>query len=155
MRKTPRRPVHWPGWIAVVATATLQGCISLAPDYERPSAPVPHTYPAAGGDSTKGVPASSVPWQSYFTDPVLTQLSHNALGHKRYQSLVALRVEGSRAAYGLERSDRFPHVGAGAQAARARVPGDLSPLGGAMTGSEYRAEVGLTTWELDLWGRVR
>ena len=27
--------------------------------------------------------------------------------------------------------------------------------GRSQVGGEYRAEVGLTTWELDLWGRIR
>src|SRR5690606_35803917 len=41
------------------------------------------------------------------------------------------------------------------QGGRARVPGDLNMSGRSQVGGEYRAEVGLSTWELDLWGRVR
>lgn len=141
------------GTIAVLAVVALQGCMSLAPDYERPQAPVPETYPAAQADK-KGVQAHELPWQSYFTDPVLKRLISTAIEHNRDLRIAVLRVEEARAAHGIQRSDLFPHFSADGQGGRARTSAGLSPTGQARTGSEYRAEVGLTTWELDLWGRV-
>src|SRR5690554_2177008 len=78
-----------------------------------------------------------------------------ALEHNRDLRKALLRVEEARAAYGIQRSERMPAINIGAQGARSRVPGDLNPAGRSLVGSEYRAEVGLTSWELDLWGRVR
>jgi hypothetical protein len=43
----------------------------------------------------------------------------------------------------------------GSSHARARVPGDLNVSGRPVTGSDHEVFVGLNSWELDLWGRVR
>src|SRR5256885_8258650 len=60
-----------------------------------------------------------------------------------------------RSAFQIQRSELFPAIGVGGQAARARVPGDLNLSGRSVVSGEYRAEVGLSSWELGLWGRVR
>jgi len=69
--------------------------------------------------------------------------------------VAVLRAEEARAAFRIQRADQFPALGIDAQSARARVPGDLSVTGQSVVAGEYRAEVGLSSWELDLWGRVR
>ena len=38
---------------------------------------------------------------------------------------------------------------------RTRVPGDLNLTGQPVVGSQYQAGLGLASWELDFWGRVR
>ena len=95
------------------------------------------------------------PWRDYFTDPLLQRLIETALGNNRDLRVAALRAEEARAAFQIQRADQFPGLGLGVQGARARVPGDLNYYGQSVVGSEYRAEVGLSSWELDLWGRIR
>ncbi|MCD9033237.1 efflux transporter outer membrane subunit [Luteimonas sp. Y-2-2-4F] len=135
--------------------AALCGCASMAPRYEAPPPPVPAAWPDPAAAGATGVRADTLAWRDYFADPVLQRLIATALDHNRDLRVAALRVEEARAAFGIQRADQFPGLGLGAQAARARVPGDLNLSGVSAVGGEYRAEVGLSSWELDLWGRVR
>lgn len=139
----------------LAAALVLTGCMSLAPPVQTPAPPVPAVYPTQHGQSVDGVSAATLAWRDYFTDPVLQRLIETALENNRDLRLAALRVAEAGAAFRIQRSDRFPGVGVNAQGGRARVPADLSPHGSSVVGGEYRAEVGLSNWELDLWGRVR
>lgn len=140
--------------LASTALALLAGCANLAPEYEQPVAPVPQSYASTVGASTPGR-EDLPPWRDYFTDPLLQRLIETALRNNRDLRVAALRVEEARAAFQIQRADQFPGLGLGAQGARARVPGDLNYYGQSVVGGEYRAEVGLSSWELDLWGRIR
>ncbi|QQG66981.1 efflux transporter outer membrane subunit [Desulfobulbus oligotrophicus] len=145
-------------WLTVVlmifTLAVLPGCTSMAPAYTRPDAPVPQTYPMASPEA-HSTPVPELAWQEYFNDPTLIRLLQLALENNRDLRMAILRVDEARSAYRIQRSERFPQINVDGRGARSRVPADLSPMGQATTGSEYRAELGLTTWELDLWGRVR
>lgn len=142
-------------WACATAVLLLTGCASMAPEYARPQAPMPEAYalPVTGAEPAGVV--QNLHWHDYFTDPVLQQLLAAALDHNRDLRMALLRVEEARASYGIQRSERLPDINLGGQGARSRIPADLSPSGRSVVGSEYRAEVGLTSWELDLWGRVR
>ncbi len=139
---------------AGMLAAALAGCTSMAPPTQTPELPVPDAWPR-GTQASDGTQASALSWHEYFTDPVLQQLIRTALDNNRDLRIAALRVEEARAAFQIQRSDQFPTVGLSGQSARARVPGDLNPAGQAVVGGEHRAEVGVMSWELDLWGRVR
>lgn len=134
---------------------TLAGCASMAPDYVQPASPVPHAYPDLSAGQAEAVRARDLGWRQYFKDPVLSKLIETALANNRDMRVAVLRVEEARSALNLQRSERFPAFTVGGQTARSRVPGDMNPSGQAVTGGDYRAQIGLTTWELDLWGRVR
>lgn len=139
--------------VAGVAVATLlcAGCSSFAPKYERPAPPVPDSWPdMPQADGQASVP----PWHQYFSDPSLKQLIEAALTHNRDLRISLLRVEEARAIRQISRAGLFPQLDATARGARGRIPGDLNVSGAPLTSSEYRAEVGLNSWELDLWGRV-
>ena len=147
-----------PAWRRRIASALLAalcvGCASLAPDYETPPLPVPDRWPGAlQGAADQRAP--TLAWHDYFTDPLLRQLIQTALDNNRDLRTALLRVEEARAAYQIQRSNLVPQFNAGAQAARARVPGGLNITGQPVTSGEYRMEVGISSWELDLWGRVR
>ncbi|MGG4605283.1 efflux transporter outer membrane subunit [Paenalcaligenes sp. Me131] len=143
--------------IVVLAALALSGCMSLAPDYESPPSPIPAQWPVdtKSDQNLNASVAASLPWQSYFTDPQLQQLIQVALENNRDLRLAILRMEEAQAAFRIQRADQLPTVNVGGQGARGRVPADLSPTGQSRVGSEYRAEVGFNSWEIDLWGRVR
>lgn len=144
-----------------LASLALSACTALAPVAEIPPLPVADAWPSAtdadaDADTEAGARAAAeLPWQAYFTDARLQRLIALALENNRDLRVAALRVDEARAVFGIERASRFPELGVGASAARARVPGDLNPSGQALSASEYRAEALLSTWELDLWGRLR
>ena len=153
---TPHEPLQ-PGSLRNFAAAllllALAGCRSLAPHLTTPTPPVPSAWPtdAEGNEAS----AAALPWRDYFTDPVLQKLIDAALTNNPELRIAALRVAEARAAFNIQRAQQFPAVGISGQGARARIPGDLNASGAAAVGAEYRVEVGLNSWELDLWGRVR
>lgn len=140
---------------ALVAGAllTLAGCTTLAPGYERPQAQIPaqFTGESAAGASQVG----ELAWRDYFTEPELQALITKALANNRDLRAAMLRVEQARAAYGISRADRVPVVGLGLESQRARVPGDLNLTRQPIIASQHQLGVGFTSWEIDLWGRVR
>ncbi|MBW9332680.1 efflux transporter outer membrane subunit [Herbaspirillum sp. RU 5E] len=131
----------------------LAACQSMAPDYQRPAAPVAARYPQQAEDAGEAVPALG--WQAWFRDPQLQAIIAQALANNRDLRAAALRVEEARALYGIQRADLFPAVGAQAGLDRSRTPADLNLTGRPLVGSAYQAGVGLSSWELDLWGRLR
>ncbi|MBA1316156.1 efflux transporter outer membrane subunit [Pseudomonas monteilii] len=143
------------GISGLLATA-LSGCLSLSPELQTPPAPVPQSWQASrldGADVARE--EHNQPWRSYFTDPVLQRLIETALDNNRDLRSAILRVEESRTAFAIQRSERFPEITIDAQGARSRLPGDLNLTERTRVAGDYRAQVGLNSWELDLWGRVR
>ena len=136
----------------------LSAC-TLAPDYSRPQAPVPTAWPT-GPAYQEGVVKSDqavadIPWQEFFVDSQLRQLVGMALENNRDLRIAALNIERSRALYQIRRADLVPQVDAIGEGSGRRVPADLSGNGKAETIHQYRADLAVTAYELDLFGRVR
>jgi multidrug efflux system outer membrane protein len=132
----------------------------MAPHYERPAAPVPSAWPsgpaykdAAGKPAEK--PVADIPWAEFFVDPQLRRTISLALDNNRDLRVAALNIERSRAQYQIRRADLFPRVDAGADANFQRVPGDFTGSGQAKTLHQYTVGLGVSSYELDLFGRVR
>ncbi len=134
----------------------LGGC-SLIPDYQRPAAPVAATLPGDGvyAGTTQAAAATPPEWRGFFRDPALQQLIAVALDNNRDLRVAALNVEAFQAQYRIQRSELFPQLGAAGSGTRQRLPGDLSASGEPTTAGQYSATLGVSAWELDLFGRVR
>ncbi|WP_246174625.1 efflux transporter outer membrane subunit [Pandoraea terrigena] len=144
--------------IAALVTTLLGGCLSMAPPYERPALPVAGVWPADASMSpaaTAAQPASGLDWREYFAEPRLRGLIETALVNNRDLRVALARVEQARAVYGIQRADLLPSLGAGANQTRQRLPGDLSLTGSPYISSQYQVGLGMSTWELDFWGRIR
>lgn len=131
----------------------LSGCASMAPPYETPALPVAGHYPSAA--QPQGADALAIGWRDYFTDPALRALIAQALENNRDLRITVLHVAEARAAYGMQRADLFPNIGVQAGEDRSRTPADLSITGKPLLASQYQVMLGLATWEIDFWGRVR
>lgn len=135
------------------------GC-TLAPRYTKPEAPVPEVWPEGGAYREAGerIAAPSVPdlaWREFITDGKLRQVIEMALVNNRDLKLAALNVEKVRALYGIQRSELFPTVDAVGSGSKQRVPGDLTDSGSAKTVEQYSVNLGVFSWEIDLFGRLR
>jgi len=113
-----------PTFLASAVTLLLGGCMSLAPSYEAPQAPVAERYAAEDlGRADGGVQAAALAWRSYFTEPRLQQLITQALDNSRDLRSATLRVAEAQAILGIQRADLFPTVAATADGVRgARRP---------------------------------
>jgi len=137
----------------------LAGCTTMAPKYSQPAAPVPAAWPSGpaykegAGKSDKS--AADIPWQEFFVDEQLRKLLTLSLENNRDLRVALLNIERSRAQYQIQRSDLFPKVDATAAGNFQRLPADFSGTGRAMTVDQYSAGLGVSSYELDLFGRVR
>lgn len=138
----------------VIACALSLSACSMAPVYERPTAPVPGEYPASPASSLNAE-ATLVDWESFIQLAPLRALVASALSHNRDLRQALLNVETARAQYGIERADRLPSINANGALDRQRVPGQSTPARPTGVQSTYRADVGLNAFEIDLFGRVR
>lgn len=117
----------------------LAGC-SLDPAYQRPGAPVANQW-KGGGES------KAIDWRSFFKDARLRQLIESSLANNRDVRVAALSVEESRARYRISRSELFPTVNGGGGLTRQHTEGANL--------RQYDISVGVASYELDLFGRVR
>ncbi|EZP27084.1 efflux RND transporter outer membrane subunit EmhC [Pseudomonas sp. RIT288] len=140
-----------------VAAFVLSGC-SLIPDYQQPEAPVAGQYPQGPAYSPAQAPAQAAAeqgWKQFFHDPALQQLIQVSLENNRDLRVAALNIDAYAAQYRIQRADLFPAVSANASGSRQRVPARASQTGEANISSSYTATVGISAYELDLFGRVR
>ena len=120
----------------------LVASCSLAPTYERPASPISEAGPAA--DTSRN---EELGWRQVFTDPRLQALIGQALANNRDLRIATLNVELVRAQYRIARSEQFPTVSGVGAVDLSGTKDDASVL--------YRVGVGVTSYELDLFGRVR
>ncbi|EPJ87367.1 MULTISPECIES: AdeC/AdeK/OprM family multidrug efflux complex outer membrane factor [Pseudomonas] len=140
-----------------IAAVVLSGC-SLIPDYQRPDAPVAAQYPqgpAYEAANAPGQAAAEQGWKQFFHDPALQQLIQVALENNRDLRVAALNIDAYAAQYRIQRADLFPAVSATGSGSRQRVPARASQTGEAAISSSYSATLGISAYELDLFGRVR
>lgn len=131
------------------ATLALGGC-SLAPHYVRPAAPVPSSWPA--GDAYLRQSEAALPTVSFaaiFQDPRLQALVARALENNRDVRAAAANVAAARAQVRVVRANQFPEVGANASADYSRSQSTL----GTVTGSSFVLQGGVSSFELDLFGK--
>jgi outer membrane protein, multidrug efflux system len=167
---------------ALLVAAALAGC-SFEPHYQKPEPPVPPSWPI--GDSYLRQSEAALPSISYrdiFRDPRLQTIIDQALANNRDLRIAAANAASAFAQYHVQRAALFPQVGAeanagatGAHSIPATTIVSTSGTGGGGTGAaipgtglsavttgrgfatnqQYSVDVGVTSFELDLFGRVR
>ena len=165
----------------LLATAALAGC-NMAPNYVRPQGAVPVTlpqggpYPVAPSDAPD---VTKIGWRTFFTDPKLRDVIALGLENNRDLRLAAANVQQARAQYRVQRSGQLPAISANGTAFYSNALGAATAGGGGGIGGGgigtgtgtgvgtgvgtttssniefYSANVGISQFELDLWGRLR
>lgn len=146
--------------IAAAAFFGLTGCTTMAPEYARPEAPVPAQWPTIPADQSNNAEMSAqvvadLHWQEFFADPKLRQLIALGLENNRDLRVAALNIERSRAQYQIRRAELFPQLAGVAAGSGQGIPADLSGTGNAATIHQYSVGLGVSAYELDLFGRIR
>jgi multidrug efflux system outer membrane protein len=99
--------------------------------------------------------AAGLPWQEFFPDPQLQGVIGIALKNNRDLRVAALNVERARALYGIQRYELLPSVQALGSGSREHVPASLSSTGSTRTSERYAVNLGIASWEIDFFGRIR
>lgn len=78
-----------------------------------------------------------------------------ALANNRDLRKAALNVAAYRAQYRIQGSALLPQIEMDGTGGRSRTPADMSNTGQQVTTGDNSLQVGLTSYELDVWGRIR
>jgi len=145
--------------LAATAMGALSAC-SLIPDMETPAPPVAKVWPQGAAYAPEKAEAGAktladLGWKDVFHSPTLRGLIASSLDNNRDLRVAVLNVEAARSAYGVTRADLLPSVDANGERSRSRTPPDLSSTGRAVTSTTYTANLGVTAFEIDLFGRMR
>ena len=139
----------------------LASSCTLAPEYVKPASPIPHEWPQgeAYDDNTQKSSiysnVATLNWQNFFTDKRLQKIIYLALENNRDLQIAALNIERARGIYGLRRAEILPAINTNATGGETRVPSELSRTGKATTEEQYSVNFGITSWEIDFFGRIR
>lgn len=129
-----------------VLALSLAACQSMRGTEPTVQANIPDAYTAASQASTASIAAQG--YQDFFADERLKQVIALALGNNRDLRTAALNVEKVQQQYQITRNNQLPTVGANAGVVRQETLTVPSPY------TTYNVGLGVTAFELDLWGRV-
>lgn len=142
-----------------LGTSFLSACVSLAPTYQRPSAPVPQAWPTGAAYSTSLPTAETVadmPWRDFVKDGTLRKVVELALANSRDLRRAVANIASARAQYRIQRAGLLPDISADASMSRSR---SINPYSGGGSPTIFfesdSATVGISAYELDLFGRQR
>ena len=143
--------------LAPLAALALAACTGMTPKPDsRPAsddpsalaqADVPARLPLPAGTPEAGDDAPAPDWRAQVRSPWLRGLVEAALAHNRDLRVALLNVERAQAQVALANANRWPTLGLGANAARA-------PNSQGKEATTLSAGVQLSTWEIDLFGRL-
>lgn len=143
---------------AASLSLTLVAC-DMAPKYVRPQLPVPAETPAgpayAGAGEGQAIVPADTAWHDFFTDPRLARVIETALANNRDLRIAVANVEQARAQYRVQRADLLPTVNGSATATYSEQPLVQFGQNQKLRTDVYQAQVGISAWEIDLFGRIR
>ena len=143
--------------VAALALGALSAC-HFAPRHASPPLPTPAAYdPSLDSASASGTRAVDVGWRDFFRDPRLDALIATALENNRDLRVSVARIAQARGAYRIQGADRFPApvVSAGGTRSHSGEIASGIPGAGDRTVDRASVNVGVSSFELDFWGRVR
>lgn len=141
----PRRPALR---LTIVGLAAIVSACSVAPRYRVPATPEPPAFKEAQGwvPATPGDVLEHGQWWTLFADPLLNQLAASVEVSNQNVAAAVAAYDQARALVALQRAQLFPNVQMTSSANR--VGGQAAPS------NHYRLDIG-SSWELDVWGRLR
>lgn len=154
-----RRSISWCG----VSAFLLASACNMAPNYHRPDPKVSASYPK--DTYTRGQkaehPVSDLGWEDFFTDPRLKKLIELTVANNRDLASQMATVMDQRGQYQVQNATLFPTIsagGSGMYVSPSEAGGFAFAPGsgrGISTLRFYQTSIGFSSYEIDLWGRVR
>jgi multidrug efflux system outer membrane protein len=140
---------------ALIIALLLSGC-TLGPDYLRPNFLIPNSHRGAVTPA-QAESLADIPWWKLFQDPVLQQLTREAIANNYDLRDAAARVEEARAQVGVARSFLYPQLNANGNGRAEQVSRRTDPpqaLGSNRSFQNWFLGLSMA-WELDVFGRIR
>lgn len=133
---------------SVILAALLIGGCSMDPNYIRPEPPVPPSWPV--GDAYLAQNEAQLPALGYrqlFDDSRLQAIIAQALANNRDLRIAAANIAAARAQVRIQRGNQLPGIDGSAGV-------DYGTRQSGGEGASYSANIGITGFEIDLFGRL-
>lgn len=150
--------------LSVAATQALAAC-TMIPTYHRPKPPLAQNWPAyeKTGDITTNRVASDIGWKDFFIDPRLQALIAIAIRENRDLRSAAASVAEAQGQYDVQHAGLFPAISTTGNAMymQPSETAGLSFAPGLEAGKNpgtfrfYQGGIGFSSYEIDLFGRIR
>ncbi|MHA2937473.1 efflux transporter outer membrane subunit [Vibrio sp. RC27] len=136
--------------LPIVIAALLGGC-SLTPEYQTPAVPETDGWVGVEQVSNQEVLPE---WRQFMADETLQEFVELALVNNKDLRQTVLNVASMRAQYRITDAERYPAINAGASQSRTFTQDAVTGNGDSYS-SSYLATLGVTSYELDLFGKVK
>ncbi len=110
-----------------------------------------HGYDIPVGDNN----ANTLDWKDFFKSQELCHVIEIALHNNKDLKLAVLNINEARALYQVERADLLPSLNANGTGSYEKSSDKSSLTGTAQKTEIYKANLGLSTYELDFFGKIR
>jgi multidrug efflux system outer membrane protein len=147
--------------IALLCAGALTAC-TLEPHYVRLQPAAPASWPAGGAYPRSNEAAlPTVRYRDIFRDPKLQAIIEQALANNQDLRIALANVESARAQYHVQRAELLPEVDANAHLTTSdsgktrSINQSTSASSGNGRSTTYQANIGMSSFEIDLFGRTR
>lgn len=136
-------------FVLLLLPIIISGCISLDPEYTKPQSIIPDNLPSGGtvyselGSDTD----YNVNWSNYIQNEKLKKIISISLNNNKDLKIALTNIEAAKAQYGITNSSKLPTINSSINANKGKT------LNGQTEG--YEANLGLASYELDFFGRVK
>jgi outer membrane protein, multidrug efflux system len=141
--------------LLIGASLSLGGCASFIPNYERPTPPVETQWPV--DESKMNITGAQVSpysdWRQFVQNNNIQQVVNLALTNNRDVRIAVLNILKAEAQYGIQRSQLFPNIDLSAGASNQRLSENVNG-GNSTIDRQYSVNLGITSYEIDFWGRI-
>lgn len=144
----------------IIFCSALSAC-SLTPELAKPVAPIPAAYrmDTRNVDFLKNTQAAAdLGWRTMFSDPRLQRLIELSLQNNRDLRIATLNVDAVQSQFRSQRASQLPsaEVSGGVSRERSSVSnGNSTAPSLSSTHTQHTLSLGMSAFEIDLFGRVR
>lgn len=142
--------------ISFATLLILSGCTALDSKYNQPSAPIPVNWPT--GEVYK-VETSNISepllWENMILDEKLKEVIKISLNQNRTLKEAIANIQSARATYKVQNAAEFPTINGEVSGNKSRSLNSSSSNNSTNISESYNANVGLSSYELDFFGKAR
>jgi outer membrane protein, multidrug efflux system len=148
--------------VVLLVLFVVAGC-TMVPKYQQPSVPLAKTWPSVPGyaktkTAQTNFQVADIGWRDFFLDPRLQQVIELSLTNNPNLYVAVQNVVETKALYRVQQAQLIPTVNLNANGTRTRTPNVYTSGTNAappLQYTEYNVNLGVASYELDLFGRVR
>ncbi len=137
-------------FVLLLLPLAISGCISLNPDIKKNEGIIPDSLPNTGiyektvnGSFTQ----EELYWDNYIINPKLKEVVRLSLENNKDLKIAFANIESAKAQYGISQADKLPSLNASVSATKGRTINGIN--------ENYQADFGISSFELDIFGRVQ